>query len=94
MQWLSLKRKICKIIVQSTELQPWKSTVENNQTIFKHLQENKAATDSTDCKEQTVSNQSDLPLRQRNWPCGQGKSSRWFDFTSVSTLPHVTPFIT
>lgn len=49
MQQLSLKRKICKITVQSTELQPWKSTEENNQTICKHLQENKVATNNMDC---------------------------------------------
>lgn len=49
MQQLSLKRKICKIIVQSTEVQPWKSTEENNQTICKHPQENKVVADNVDC---------------------------------------------
>lgn len=94
MWWLFLKRKSAKLQSSQLNFNPWKSTEENNQTICKHLKENKVVTDNMDCQKQTVSNQSDLPVRQGNWPCGQGKSSRWFDFTSLLTLPCVTFFIT
>lgn len=94
MQQLSLKRRSAKLQSSKLNFNPWKSTEENNKTICKHPQENKVATNNMDCQGQTVSNQSDLPLRQGNWPCGQGKSSRWFDFTSLSTLLRVTFFIT